>query len=131
PVYAKQIQDMTNQERDQFMSGSGSIPLKFEGEIAYSVLHQGLELAALAPLAQKYGVAASDADIDKELQTSADTQLMQARFQMMQSGLIKPTATDADFNEAFKKQTGKTPDQAKADYLAQVRKELQDKSKRA
>lgn len=57
-------------------------------------------------MAKKYGIEASDQDVEKILAQSIDGELGNVRQQFITSGKLKTDATEAQFAELFKKEQG-------------------------
>jgi len=77
-----------------------------DAQIIGQVLQEFVSNGVVYNLAATKGVKFSDADILKEINQELDTQLMIAKINLMQNGQLKPNATDADFETAFKAQEG-------------------------
>ena len=94
--------------------------------IAGQSVGTALNRAALQSLALKEGVDFGDEKLKAAAAQEYDQQMEQGKTQLMMQGKLKPGATQADFEAAFKAQTGKTVAEQKAAFFSQVEKILGD-----
>lgn len=76
-------------------------------------------------MAKKYGIKASDQDIEKVLSAEIEQELMMEKQRYIMQNKLKAESTEAEFAEAFKKETGRDLDQLKeqalSDNMAKIR----------
>lgn len=87
--------------------------------------------SAALEVAQKNGVVISDQDLIDAFNGLMDLQKAQDKLQLMMANKLKPNASDADFNAAFKEATGKSYVDTAAGALVQFKASLKDPSKRS
>ncbi|GEM_PF-3932316 len=89
--------------------------------------NSALRLVALQSLLAKEPALTAE-EIEKAAGEAFDGKIEQARYGLMMSGKLKPTATPADFEKAIKVQTGKTPAELKKEQVEGIKKAFADPS---
>ncbi len=69
-------------------------------------------------MAKKYGIKASDQDIEKVLSSEIEQEFMMEKQRFIMQGKLKAESTEAEFAEVFKKEHGHDVSQLKKDSLA-------------
>jgi hypothetical protein len=94
------------------------------------MLDELVNRATLSRLAAKYQVKLTDDQIKTFALQQVDQSMMLARFQLQMNKSIEANATDKQFEEAYKKATGTTPTEAKANAEKNIADSLKDAKKR-
>lgn len=123
-VTAKDFSDLIRRQPSRAMDPLGRLQ-----EVGMQI-NTLIEQAALRNMAAQTGARLSDEDIVKLVEGQLEMNTMIARMQMQGSGQLKPNATDKDFDEAFKKQTGSTPAEFQKRQVDQIRESLKDPAQR-
>lgn len=89
-----------------------------------------VDQAAYAYLAQKLGADLSDAGLQRTAAADMDDQLAAFRDRSVLTKELKENATDKEWDDFFKKQTGKSIADVKKERLEDVQKQLAEPAKR-
>jgi hypothetical protein len=127
PVYAE---DVIEQAQEQMRNMP--VDPKTEAYVYSMVLSGQIQRAANVQLAQRSGVQLTD----DAIMTGVDRQLNDVfgeglRFQLLAQSKIGADATPEQVAEAYKAETGKTPDEERQEIAQEVRQGLADPARRA
>jgi hypothetical protein len=89
------------------------LPAELQLQLQSSTINSVVGNALLLQLAKKYGIEPSNDDIKAMLDKGIEDELSKYRAQLVQEKKLSPTATAAEFAEAFKKVSGKSLDEVK------------------
>ncbi|MBV6458352.1 MAG: hypothetical protein HONBIEJF_01479 [Fimbriimonadaceae bacterium] len=112
-------------QRQQQMRTAAPTPeteLAAYGQAIYSWVDQGLRLEAL----RANGFNPTNEEVLKLAEPSIDMNFFMLKFQLEQSGQLKPNSTQAEFDELLKKNTGKDQATLRKEELAQIKENLAD-----
>lgn len=129
PIYLSAVNLAVDEIRKQQMQFGGLRP-EMEGEAYGNALFNVVETAYAAEVARKAGIKPSEEEMIGLFKNSLDKQVESLRFQLITQKKLKPDATSADFENVFKKEAGKTVQEAKDQALQGFKDALQDPAKR-
>ncbi len=139
PVYYDDINKMVEGQKAseiQQISQSGGTPSPDsispvqEAKIYGDVLTQSIKGTATYLLAKKSGVVFSDDLITREEEKTFESQVMMLKMQLVQQKKLSATATDKEFDEALKKQSGSSVTEAKKMFHQRLVEALKDQKTR-
>ena len=105
-------------ERGSAMYGGlSNLPPSFQLQLQAGVLRSAIGNVVQLEMAKKYGIEASDQDIEKIVAENIEQELQRVKQQFISQQKLKPESTDAEFAAEFKKQFGKELSEAKQDAL--------------
>jgi len=105
-------------ERNSAMFGGlQNIPPADQLQLQAGTLRGMIASALQLDMAKKYGIVATDEDIEKLVAQNIEQELSQLKMQYMMQNKLKPEATEAEFAELFKKEQGKDLAQAKKEAV--------------
>jgi hypothetical protein len=131
-VSDKNVEEMIDRQKQQYPPDITLPPIMEASDrarVLFEAVNQGLTLA----LARQKGIDPTDGQILDSVKSQVETSLMQARFQMMSSGQLKPDSTEADFDKFLKSnpQIGMTAKEYVEKIVDEHREKLEDKNERA
>ncbi len=88
----------------QMYGGLRNLPDSFQVQLQAQVMRGIIGNIVQLDLAKKYGIEASDAEIEKLVKDQIDQEIGQLRNQFIASQKLKADATEAQFAEVFKKE---------------------------
>lgn len=119
-VKLKQFDDLVRNQ--QATMGPSADPAQMLRQIG-GVVDQFVEMGARRQVAQKYGATATDQQLTKWAEESVDFQLEMMKMQAQMQGELKQ-GTQEEFAAFFKKNSGRTLEEAKAETLKNIQAEL-------
>ena len=136
PIYATDLSQQIEAQRQQALQreqsgGPDALPPSSEAFLQASVINQSIQSVGYAYLAKKDGVQFTDDAIRKAQTKQFEDSVMMARMQLEQQQMLKPGATDKDFDAALKKQTGSDLAGLRKKFIESVEKNLKDTKERA
>ncbi len=108
----------------------GSNPIQ-ETEIRAHVLTSLIDQGLTRLVAEQHGVKFTDDQIIGEVEQELAKSINQFKVQLTLEGKLKPNSTQKDFEEFFKKQTGKDISTFKKDQIELVKKEIKKPAAKA
>lgn len=99
--------------------GLDQLPPSFQLQLQAGVLRSSIGNILQIEMAKKYGIEASDQDIENVVAQNIDSEIANVKQQFISSGKLKADATEAQFAELFKKELGRDISQVKKDALTQ------------
>ncbi|MFZ4506812.1 MAG: hypothetical protein ACOYON_03845 [Fimbriimonas sp.] len=130
PVYAEDVERVYAAGM-QRMGMTTGVPPEMEAQFLASAVQQSTNQALLIKLAKDQGAKFDDEELRTVLKVQFEEGIPAARAQMVAQGMLKDGATDAQFDEAIKKQTGKTLAELRADNAKNIEESLKDPSRRS
>lgn len=130
PVTQAEISEFKDQYSQQMGGMHDPSPLGRTREEA-TAIQQAIGQAYQTLIAKQSGLKASDEDLTSYFNQMIESQIAQARIQLMLQGVVKPEAAEKDIVEAFKKIYGKDPTEVKTEATAKLPSILADPSKRS
>ncbi len=129
PIHEADVENATNQQLQQFAQGMAVPPIE-EAMTTADTLLQIVNRAGLVYIGEKKYGGFSDADLQRAAQNSIEEEIQKSRMNLrFQSGMPK-NPTEKDVDDAFKKQYGVTPDEARKKSSDDIKKKLVDKGTR-
>jgi hypothetical protein len=108
---------------NQGMMPAGGLSPDLQAQLYAGALMSSVDAAVSRELAAAKGVALSPEQmtqaIEQQIDTELDATILQFKQQLIQQGKLKATASEAEFNEVFKKESGRELSQARADVKKQ------------
>lgn len=120
--------DAYNQQAIQQM---GSLEPLMEFQNYAQAARESIDDATRLELAKEFGIDISDEGLMKLAAADLEEGLKRVREQFITQGKLKKDATDAQFAEVFKKEAGRTVDEARDQTLNTIREGLSDPVRRA
>lgn len=99
--------------------GLDNLPPSFQLQLQGGVLRSSVANILAIEMAKKYGITASDQDIEKVVAQNIESELGNLKQQYITGGKLKPDATEAQFAELFKKEQGQDLSELKSKALQQ------------
>lgn len=125
PVTSKEVQDIVDQQTKQYAQ-FGGLPAEQEPMMVAGALNQVIQQAAIRSLTQKSGLTLTDEQVRAKFTEQIDQAVKQVREQMLGQKMIKPDATQADVDKAFKAQSGRSLTEAIQQAKDQFEKGLKE-----
>ncbi|MGV3617603.1 MAG: hypothetical protein ACO1SV_19945 [Fimbriimonas sp.] len=129
PVPANIIDETVRAQLSSQMSRGADTP-QGEAMIYAEVINRLVDTAGTAALAQKSGVKLDDETLLKAAEYGVTQELDAMREQASMFGMLKPGATDKDWEEALQKQTGQSSAEYRKTRVDQISAMLKNASQR-
>lgn len=124
------MQEQIQQTNQQFGGMADMLPPTFQAQAAGRAISILIDTAAFLPIAEKNGIKLDDASLLAASKQEFEDTKQSVRSAYIQQGLIKPTATDAEFSDAVKKKEGRSIAEIEKERNENLQKSLQDPAKK-
>ena len=131
PLYAEDLSKMIEANRQRALQGvteggPDALPPAQEAYVQGQTINQALEGVGFTYLAKKAGATFTDEAIKKAEMATFEQEVIQTKFALQSQKMLKPGATDKDFDEVLKKQAGGTVAELKKKFNDNVEQNLKD-----
>jgi len=131
PIYAEDLGKMMDNARQNALQrsqvgGPDALPPSQEAYDSAMVINEALEGVGYLYLAKKAGATFSDDSIRKVEMADFESKVLQTKMALQTQKLLKPNATDKEFDEVLKKQAGGTLAELKKQFNTSVETNLKD-----
>lgn len=129
-VVSMGMQQQMQETNQQFGGMADMLPPTFQAQAAGRAVAMLIDTASFLPLAEKNGIKLDDASLLAASKQEFEDTKQSVRSAYIQQGLIKPTATEAEFSEAVKKKEGRSIAEIEKERDENLQKSLQDPAKK-
>lgn len=127
PVSERAIMATAEQQKQSTIASMGTYPPAMEAQNLAGATFNEVERLLLIELAKRKGISLDEKTIRTTLDADWTQGLEAAKAQLMATGKLKPTSSEADFQAAYKEMSGgKSPEDAKAEQDKLVTEYLAD-----
>lgn len=130
PIFADAVENQVEAQKQSPQAQFGGSSPEQDLSFYQTAVKQLVDSSSKVTLVKQSGIPVTDDALLKAFHETVDAQLDSMRSSMVASGQLKPDATDAQFSDAFKKTSGKTPDEAKKDAEKSIKQALGDSEQR-
>lgn len=131
PITFDSVDDLARQQTQQYFAQLESVPPELEANLQGGVLRQLVNQSLVMELARREGISLSDEQLLSMVAMQFDQSVASERKRLESEGKLKPDATAAEVDEAFKKESGQTLSQIRAKNDADVKTMLADPTGRS
>ncbi|KXK17945.1 MAG: peptidylprolyl isomerase [Armatimonadetes bacterium OLB18] len=133
-VYLEDIQEATARATENLVQSNpafqASLGPEFQAMILADQVVMSVNEAVIAEIAGRENYVLTDEKILQLVMEQVDSSILQLRFQMMQQGMLKPDATEQDFQAALKLNVGKDVAELKAEAEVTAQENLKKPEER-
>lgn len=131
PITFNAVDDLARQQTQQYFAQLESVPPEIEANLQAAALREILGQALVVELARREGVTLDDEQILKLATLQFDQAVAAGKKRLESEGKLKPGATAAEFDEAFKKESGRTLAEIRAKNESDLKTMLADPTGRS